>query len=94
MRWRAWWPLALIVLSVMGVIGCAGNRTYDAAILWVIVGLVAAAVLARRRMRRVRLLRAELAANDAAVAARADAQNSAYLGGDPSGVYGEFRSSL
>lgn len=89
--WSRVWPWALIVLSVMGTIGCVGNRTYDAAILWVIVGLVAAGVLTRRRLRLVRLLRAELAARDAAVAARADAQNAAYLGGDPSGVYGEYR---
>ncbi|MBM4553326.1 hypothetical protein GS445_27360 [Rhodococcus hoagii] len=49
--------------------------------------LAAAGGLARRRIRAVQAERDRVAA----IAARADNQNSAYLGGDPSGVYGEFR---
>ncbi|WJJ10844.1 hypothetical protein P9990_20025 [Prescottella equi] len=78
---------SLVVLGVMGTIGCINNTTYMAAALWAIVGLAAAGGLARRRIRKVQAERDRVAA----IAARADAQNSAYLGGDPSGVYGEFR---
>ncbi|ORL38335.1 hypothetical protein A6I87_02825 [Prescottella equi] len=71
----------------MGAIGCINNTTYMAAALWAIVGLAAAGGLARRRIRTVQAERDRVAA----IAARADDQNTAYLGGDPSGVYGEFR---
>ena len=77
---------AMVVLGVMGTIGCINNTTYMAAALWSIIGLAAAGGLARRRIRAVRTERDRIAA----IAARADDQNSAYLGGDPSGVYGEF----
>ncbi|NKR89686.1 hypothetical protein GS894_02830 [Rhodococcus hoagii] len=78
---------SLVVLGVMGAIGCINNTTYMAAALWAIIGLAAAGGLARRRIRAVQAERDRVAA----IAARADNQNSAYLGGDPSGVYGEFR---
>lgn len=88
---RFWTPWVVLVLSAMGVVGCIGNTTYMAAVLWAIIGAAAAGALARRRMRRVRLERADQAARDAAIAARADAQNEAYLDGDASGVYGQYR---
>ncbi|ORL01582.1 hypothetical protein A6F56_04485 [Prescottella equi] len=73
------------------MVGCVANATYAAAILWAAIAACSAAVLARRRMRQVRLERAEQAAHDAAIAARADAQNEAYLDGDTTGLYGKYR---
>ncbi|NKR24007.1 hypothetical protein GS479_01225 [Rhodococcus hoagii] len=78
---------SLVVLGVMGTIGCVNNTTYMAAALWAIIGLAAAGGLARRGVRAVQAERDRVAV----IAARADRENELYLDGDSSGLYGEYR---
>ncbi|MFD6894412.1 hypothetical protein ACFWB0_07685 [Rhodococcus sp. NPDC060086] len=80
---RPWWrrhPI-LTTVGVLWLIGFAQEEPAGAAVMLLLVLAVAGAGIRRRSL-------AERRREEAAIAARADAQHQAYLNGDPVGIYG------
>ncbi|MEE2035292.1 hypothetical protein [Rhodococcus chondri] len=80
---RPWWRRHPI-LTTLGVLWLLGATSDEPALL-ALLAVVFAALYGVRRHRAAVVRRTR---EDAAIAARADAQHQAYLNGDPAGIYG------